>query len=129
MATKRTTTTNNTEPTPITYDLVITELRVLPTSDRLLGLYELGIDGCANEDLGQTRAVLVELLGALDTAYADIAEGFERLYRYCIDQIATGHFDRVGYIMRDLRDTLQEAVNEVNATPNDLTQRLRAASA
>ena len=32
----------------VSIDRIITELRVLGTSDRLLGLYELGIDGCAH---------------------------------------------------------------------------------
>lgn len=104
--------TETQEPAPVTYDMVITELRVLSTSDRLLGLYELGIDGCASGSTDQVSAVLNELIGALDFEYADIAEGFHRLYTYCLEQTRDGAFDRVAFILQDLRDTLLRAVAE-----------------
>jgi hypothetical protein len=58
-----------TELKPVTLEMVITELRVLNTADRLLGLYELGIDGCASANPEQVRAVLEELISALDYEY------------------------------------------------------------
>jgi hypothetical protein len=104
------------EVTPISYETVITELRLLPTSDRLIGLYELGLDGCANEDIDQITAVLQELTAALDFGQTDIAEGFFRLYTYCLEQARDGHFDKVGFVLQDLRDTLAEAASEVDRT-------------
>ena len=105
---------------PVTFEMVITELRVLSTSDRLLGLYELGLDGCAAKNADQVSAVLNELIGALDFAYADIAEGFHRLYTYCLEQSREGAFDRVAFILQDLRDTLLRAVAE-SGTDEELT--------
>ena len=39
----------------LTFDEVIEELRLLGTSDRLVGLYELGIEGC---EMGESRHVV-----------------------------------------------------------------------
>ena len=64
---------------PITLERVITELRTLGTSDRLLGLYELGLEGCANHDARQVTLVVQELITSLDYEYADIADGFRRV--------------------------------------------------
>lgn len=114
-------TTETQEAAPVTFEMVITELRVLSTSDRLLGLYELGIDGCAAKNTDQVSAVLNELIGALDFEYADIAEGFHRLYTYCLEQSREGAFDRVAFILQDLRDTLLRAVAESGATDEELS--------
>lgn len=114
-------TTEIQEAGTVTFDMVITELRVLSTSDRLLGLYELGIDGCAGKNTEQVNAVLQELIGALDFEYADIAEGFHRLYTYCLEQTREGAFDRVAFILQDLRDTLLRAVADSGATDEELT--------
>ena len=104
------------EVAPVSIDRIITELRVLGTTDRLLGLYELGIDGCARFNADQVTLVLQELIGTLDFQYADIAEGFNRLYAYCLDQTTEGAFDRVVFILEDLRDTLMSAIVETDAT-------------
>jgi len=121
--------TETQEATPVTYDMVITELRVLSTSDRLLGLYELGIDGCAAKNVDQVSAVLQELIGALDFEYADIAEGFHRLYTYCQEQSREGAFDRVAFILQDLRDTLLRAVAESGASDEELSASRKVAGA
>lgn len=117
------------EAAPVTFDMVITELRVLSTSDRLLGLYELGIDGCAAKHVDQVTAVLNELIGALDFEYADIAEGFHRLYTYCLEQSREGAFDRVAFILQDLRDTLLRAIADSGASDEELTTSRKAAGA
>lgn len=122
-------TTETQEAAPVTFDMVITELRVLSTSDRLLGLYELGIDGCAAKHVDQVTAVLQELIGALDFEYADIAEGFHRLYTYCLEQTREGAFDRVAFILQDLRDTLLRAIADSGATDEELTTSRKAAGA
>lgn len=124
-------TTETQEAAPVTFDMVITELRVLSTSDRLLGLYELGIDGCAAKQVDQVTAVLQELIGALDFEYADIAEGFHRLYTYCLEQARESAFDRVAFILQDLRDTLLRAVADSGASDAELSasQNRKAAGA
>lgn len=128
--TKTQSATNETqEAAPVTFDMVITELRVLSTSDRLLGLYELGIDGCAAKHVDQVTAVLNELIGALDFEYADIAEGFHRLYTYCLEQSREGAFDRVAFILQDLRDTLLRAIADSGASDEELTTSRKAAGA
>jgi hypothetical protein len=95
-----------------TTDLIITELRVLPTQDRLLGLYGLGIDGCESGDGEQVSAVLRELIASLDFTYADIAEAFHQLYAYCLAECGRGALDPVSFVFADLRATLLRAGDE-----------------
>ncbi len=96
----------------VTLDEVIAELRTLGTSDRLLGLYELGIDACANREAAQVSTVICELLGSLDYEYVDIAEGFRRVYEFCLHEASQGQLDSVTFILEDLRDTLMRAVSD-----------------
>ncbi len=98
-------------------DAAITGLRALGTSERLLALYELGLDGCAQENRDQVNAVLEELIGTLDFEYADIAEGFQRVYEYCLRQCQSSGFDRVSFVLQDLRDTLLRATQDAQAGP------------
>jgi hypothetical protein len=102
----------------MTFDEVIQQLRLLGTSDRLLGLYELGIEGCAVQEPRHVATVLRELIGSLDYGYTDIAEGFRRVYEYCLDEVAQERLDIVGFILKDLRDTLLRAMTDsaVSAT-------------
>jgi hypothetical protein len=102
---------------PITLERVIIELRQLGTSDRLLGLYELGLEGCANHDPNQVTVVVMELISSLDYEYADIADGFRRVYEYCLQQAADAQLESVAFILQDLRDTLMRAITD-SATSN-----------
>jgi hypothetical protein len=100
-------------PAPVTLEMVITELRVLDTHERLLGLYELGIDGCTARDFGQVTTVLNELITTLDfTQYREIAEGFYRVYAYCLTRATDGAFDQIAFVLQDLRAALAEASTE-----------------
>jgi flagellar protein FliS len=101
---------------PITLERVISELRQLSTSDRLLGLYELGLEGCANHDPNQVTLVVMELMASLDYEYADIADGFRRVYEYCLQQAAEGQLESVAFIFQDLRDTLMRAITDSAAS-------------
>jgi hypothetical protein len=107
-ATEATATTTGT----MTLDQVIEQLRVLGTSDRLLGLYELGIEGCLSREPQHVATVLHELIGSLDYTYSDIAEGFRRVYEYCLHEIGEERLDTVGFILTDLRDTLSRAMTD-----------------
>jgi hypothetical protein len=90
-------------------DTIIAGLRTQPTHDRLLGLYALGLDGCARGDAERVRVVLHELLASLDFAFADVAEAFQELYAYCLAQCDGGGLERVAFVLRDLRATLLHA--------------------
>jgi hypothetical protein len=100
---------------PVTLERVITELRFLGTSDRLLGLYELGLDGCAQQDAAQVTKVVRELMTSLDYEYGEIAEGFRHVYDYCLQQAGESQLDSVAFILQDLRDTLMRAVTDAGA--------------
>ena len=100
----------------MTFQEVIEQLRLLGTTDRLLGLYELGIEGCAVHQPEHVATVVRELIGSLDYSYTDIAEGFRRVYEYCLDEVAQDRLDTVGFIFKDLRDTLLRAMTESAAS-------------
>lgn len=93
----------------------IVALRGRPIAQRLLGLYTYGLDGCDQRSEAQVRAVLEELIGSLDFSFGDITEGFARVYGYCLRKIADGDFDRVAWILRELRDTWARALTEAPA--------------
>jgi hypothetical protein len=96
----------------MTFQEVIEQLRLLGTTDRLLGLYELGIEGCAVGQPTHVSTVVRELIGSLDYSYTDIAEGFRRVYEYCLDEVTQERLDTVGFIFKDLRDTLLRAMTD-----------------
>ena len=96
---------------------VITELRALDPAHRLLGLYDLALCGCASSDLNRVVVVLHELISSLDFRHSEIAESFHRLYTFCLEQAGAGAFERASFIFRDLRDTLQRAVDEQTVAP------------
>ncbi len=108
-----TTATETIDATPVALEAAIAALRQLQTSDRLLGLYELGLEGCTLGSTEQVTIVLEELISTLDFTYADIAEGFQRVYEYCLMQSRAGAFDRVNFVLTDLRDTLARAIQDV----------------
>jgi hypothetical protein len=95
----------------------IEALRWLPTSERLLALYECGLDGCAERDEEKVGSVLRELIGLLDLQYGEIAESFHRIYTFCLQRAHEGQFDQVGWFLRDLHDTWAQPAAEVAARP------------
>jgi hypothetical protein len=98
-------------------DTAIGNIRALPIEERLLALYELGIEASAARSAGRVTAVLNELITTLDFGYTDIAEGFYRLYTYCLERSDAGDFDQVGFVLGDLRATLCEAVIDAKRSP------------
>ena len=86
---------------------LVTRLRTLGTAERLPALYELGIEGCAGQNTDLVTAVILELVMSLNFRYADVAEGFYRLYNYCLRECHAGNFDRVIAVFDDLRESLR----------------------
>jgi hypothetical protein len=108
---------------PIAPESPICALRNLSTSERLLGLYAYGIEGCTEQNRAQVMAVLEELISILDFSYGEIAEGFYRLYAFCLRKTREGQFDQVAWILRDLHDTWAQALTDAPAaTPVPLTR-------
>jgi len=101
---------------PIAPDSAIGALRTLNSGERLLGLYDYGLDGCTRQNREQVTAVLEELIGLLDFGYGEVAEGFYRLYVFCLRQAREGKFDQPAWILRDLRDTWAQALSDAAAS-------------
>ena len=100
---------------PVSFDRVLVELRRLGGSERLLALYELGLEGCTNQDAGRVTAAVRELMDSLDDDYVGVAAGFRRVYEHCLRQVEASQFDTVAFVLQDLRDTLVLAITEAGA--------------
>lgn len=87
----------------------LAELSGLSTTDRVLALYELGIQACATRRRDDAVTVLVELMGVIDLDYGEIAEAFFRLYEFCLGKVGAGDFLEVAWVLQDLRDAWHEA--------------------
>src|SRR5262249_17845944 len=107
---------DSTRTVAIAPDSRIAGLRGLSSGERLLGLYEHGVVGCTQRNPEQVIAALEELISLLDFDYGDIAEGFYRLYAFCLREIRDGRFDQPAWILRDLRETWSRTLDEVTAS-------------
>jgi flagellin-specific chaperone FliS len=76
----------------------------------LLQLYDHAIAGALRQDQRQVNAALVELIGALNFDYEEIAVGLFKLYDWCMRRARAKDWDEVLKILRDLRDAWARAV-------------------
>ncbi|MEM1042285.1 MAG: flagellar export chaperone FliS [Bacteroidota bacterium] len=74
-------------------------------------LYDLGIAACYRGDRAKTRAVLVELMSALDHEQGgDLAARLYGLYVFCLDESARGDLAVVADLLGGLREAWQDGV-------------------
>jgi flagellin-specific chaperone FliS len=104
---------------PIAPGSAVAALRSLSSGERLLGLYNHAVTGCAERNREQVTAALEELISLLDFGYGEVAEGFYRLYSFCLREIRLGQFEQPAWILRDLRDTWADTFSDAtaNTTP------------
>jgi hypothetical protein len=95
----------------------IDALRDMSPSERLMGLYRYGMEGCRRRDAAQVTAVLDELIGSLDYGSGEVAEGFYRLYSACLDKCRRGQFADVAWVLRELQGVWQAAFADSLAIP------------
>lgn len=79
--------------------------------ERLIAkLYDLGVVACHRGDRARVRAVLVELMTALDLERGgELAGRLRALYEYCLQQSALGDLAGVAEILDGLRQAWAEA--------------------
>lgn len=107
---------DRTRTVAIAPDSRIAGLRGLSSGERLLGLYEHGLVGCTQRNPEQVVAALEELISLLDFDYGDIAEGFYRLYAFCLREVRDGRFEQPAWILRDLRETWSQTLHDVTVS-------------
>ena len=80
--------------------------------DRLVAkLYDLGISACHRDDRTKVRAVLVELMSALDHEHGgELAGRLHAIYEFCLNESALGDLATVGELLDGLRQAWQEGV-------------------
>ena len=77
----------------------------------ILKLYDLGIAACRRNDRPKVRAVLVELMSALNfEAGGELAERLYALYEFCLRESAIGDLAVVQRILEGLREAWHEGV-------------------
>jgi flagellin-specific chaperone FliS len=92
-----------------------TQTQGLAPQQLLLQLYDFAIAGCVARDMRRASAALVELIAALDFDYEEIAHGLFRLYEYALRQVKAGQYESALGILRDLRDTWEQALATAGA--------------
>ena len=75
----------------------------------LLQLYDHAIAGALNQDQKQVNAALVELIGALNFDYEEIAVGLFKLYDWCMRRARAKDWEEVLGILRELRAAWAQA--------------------
>lgn len=74
-------------------------------------LYDLGIASCHREDRAKLRAVLIELIAALDFERGgEIAERLHMIYEFCIHECAGGDLGVICNLLTGLRSAWREGV-------------------
>lgn len=68
-------------------------------------LYERGLAACLGRDTDEVRAVVLELVGALDFEYEQAARELAGLYDRCLHHAQAGRFDRAREVFRTLLQT------------------------
>ena len=76
----------------------------------LLQLYDHAIAGALRQDQRQVNAALVELIGALNFDYEEIAVGLFKLYDWCMRRARAKDWDEVLKILRELRNAWAQSV-------------------
>ena len=84
----------------------------LRTRDWLIGLYQLGIECCIDENEREVCLVLDRLVAAIHSGYGDGADGVRRLYDYCRNEVLAGHYKAVSLVLQTLQDTLTMDADE-----------------
>lgn len=82
------------------------------TPEQLIAkLYDLGIASCHRADRPKLRAVLVELIGALDfESGGDLAYQLHSLYDFCLRESVSGDLGPVTDVLGGLREAWYDGV-------------------
>jgi len=81
----------------------------------VLKSYDLALAALRAEDGPWACKVLAQLIESLDFRYQEVALGFFRLYRYCMEEIKQGRLGVPTRILRELRDTWAQAMETAEA--------------
>lgn len=77
----------------------------------IVKLYDLGIGACHRQDRYKLRAVLKELVSALNLEEGgELAGRLYALYAFCIDHSASGDLEPVAEILEGLREAWRTSV-------------------
>lgn len=85
----------------------------------ILMLYDLGIKSCRKEDRQKAAQVIVELIGALNFEYKEMALRFYELYRFALDHIHKNSFKEPLMVFEGLKDAWDAGVMKSKAQLNN----------
>lgn len=80
-------------------------------------LYDYTIGCCRRGDMLNAKRGLVELSGALDLTYLDVAGPLFRIYEYLLDVVRAGRFDEAQGTLEQLRASWIEAMAKAGTAP------------
>lgn len=78
--------------------------------ERLLMTYDVVLAACHRQEKDRACAAISSLINALEfDSNTELAMGLRHLYTYCVEQINDGTLQEAAYIMKELRDTWEQA--------------------
>ena len=78
--------------------------------DRLLMTYDLALAACHKQDKDRACAAIHSLIDTLQFHHdTELPIGLYSLYKYCIERISAGDFQETASIIKELRDTWEQA--------------------
>jgi len=89
--------------------------RLKDIGTEIISTYDAVLEGCSARDKRKAVDALAKLMEGLNFENEQIAGGLLRLYDYCAGRIQSGHFDEAERIVRQLRDTWIEGMENLEA--------------
>ena len=86
----------------------------LTPGEVIVKMYDIAVAALIARDGERACKVLVQLIDSLDFEYHEISVGLFRLYRYCMDEIKKGEFELPAGILRELRQTWLQALEQAS---------------
>ena len=81
----------------------------------LLQTYDYVIASCRAGDRFRTKRGIVELMGALDLEYLDVAGPLYRIYEYLLDIVREEKYDEAQRILMELREAWAQVIHRIEA--------------
>ncbi len=81
----------------------------------ILMLYDQAILGCKRQDAEKASRAVAELINSLNFKYEEISTGLFRLYDYILREIKMQKYKDALYLLTDLRQTWDVAIQQLQA--------------
>ena len=89
-------------------------IRQATPEELITKLLDIGIAACYRNDRRKVRAVLIELMSAINFEGGEIAQNLYHLYEFCLRECPLGDLELIREILDGVRDAWKEAFSKDN---------------